>query len=138
MFWHKYSNILVEKWNCWVHSQKCYNLHALKLRCLIGIQTWKQFVLFQYIYVYSYIVGAAVYATVFRVLFSSSLVTSGLHWRLGLKWCFSQCEPLSYSAIIYLFYFDFQIFDEADLDDDSQLSFAEFEHVISKAPDFVK
>lgn len=37
-----------------------------------------------------------------------------------------------------LFYFDFQIFDEADLDDDSQLSFAEFEHVISKAPDFVK
>lgn len=32
----------------------------------------------------------------------------------------------------------FQIFDEADLDDDSQLSFAEFEHVISKAPDFVK
>ena len=32
----------------------------------------------------------------------------------------------------------FQIFDEADLDDDNQLSFAEFEHVISKAPDFVK
>ena len=32
----------------------------------------------------------------------------------------------------------YQIFDEADLDDDSQLSFAEFEHVISKAPDFVK
>ncbi|CAH3176068.1 unnamed protein product [Porites lobata] len=31
-----------------------------------------------------------------------------------------------------------KIFDEADLDDDSQLSFAEFEHVISKAPDFVK
>ena len=26
---------------------------------------------------------------------------------------------------------------EADLDDDNQLSFAEFEHVISKAPDFV-
>lgn len=29
------------------------------------------------------------------------------------------------------------IFDEADLDDDESLSFAEFEHVISKAPDFV-
>ncbi|XP_074640626.1 calcium and integrin-binding family member 2-like [Tubulanus polymorphus] len=29
------------------------------------------------------------------------------------------------------------IFDEADLDEDSMLSFAEFEHVISKAPDFV-
>ena len=27
---------------------------------------------------------------------------------------------------------------EADLDDDAVLSFAEFEHVISKAPDFVK
>ena len=26
---------------------------------------------------------------------------------------------------------------EADLDDDNQLSFAEFEHVISKAPDFL-
>lgn len=32
----------------------------------------------------------------------------------------------------------FQIFAEADLDDDNMLSFAEFEHVISKAPDFVK
>jgi calcium and integrin-binding protein 1 len=31
-----------------------------------------------------------------------------------------------------------QIFEEADLDDDDSLSFAEFEHVISKAPDFVK
>ncbi|XP_033113689.1 calcium and integrin-binding protein 1-like [Anneissia japonica] len=30
------------------------------------------------------------------------------------------------------------IFEEADLDDDDHLSFAEFEHVISKAPDFVK
>ncbi|XP_002731705.1 calcium and integrin-binding family member 2-like [Saccoglossus kowalevskii] len=29
------------------------------------------------------------------------------------------------------------IFEEADLDDDESLSFAEFEHVISKAPDFV-
>jgi len=29
------------------------------------------------------------------------------------------------------------IFDEADLDDDDTLSFAEFEHVISKAPDFI-
>lgn len=29
------------------------------------------------------------------------------------------------------------VFDEADLDDDRKLSFAEFEHVISKAPDFV-
>ena len=29
------------------------------------------------------------------------------------------------------------IFEEADLDDDDALSFAEFEHVISKAPDFV-
>ncbi|KAL5017467.1 hypothetical protein ScPMuIL_007056 [Solemya velum] len=29
------------------------------------------------------------------------------------------------------------IFEEADLDDDDSLSFAEFEHVISKAPDFV-
>jgi len=32
----------------------------------------------------------------------------------------------------------FQIFQEADLDDDKMLSYAEFEHVISKAPDFVK
>jgi hypothetical protein len=32
----------------------------------------------------------------------------------------------------------FQIFIEADLDEDNQLSFAEFEHVISKAPDFVE
>lgn len=31
-----------------------------------------------------------------------------------------------------------QIFIEADLDEDNQLSFAEFEHVISKAPDFVE
>lgn len=31
-----------------------------------------------------------------------------------------------------------KIFEEADLDEDNQLSFAEFEHVISKAPDFVK
>lgn len=30
-----------------------------------------------------------------------------------------------------------KIFIEADLDEDNQLSFAEFEHVISKAPDFV-
>jgi len=29
------------------------------------------------------------------------------------------------------------IMEEADLDDDKTLSFAEFEHVISKAPDFV-
>ncbi|XP_077991138.1 calcium and integrin-binding family member 2-like [Glandiceps talaboti] len=29
------------------------------------------------------------------------------------------------------------IFEEADLDDDDSLSFAEFEHVISKAPDFM-
>ena len=29
------------------------------------------------------------------------------------------------------------IYQEADLDDDDTLSFAEFEHVISKAPDFV-
>ena len=36
------------------------------------------------------------------------------------------------------FYFAFQIFIEADLDEDNQLSFAEFEHVISKAPDFVE
>jgi len=27
---------------------------------------------------------------------------------------------------------------EADLDDDQQLSYAEFEHVISKSPDFMK
>lgn len=27
---------------------------------------------------------------------------------------------------------------EADLDDDGQLSYAEFEHVISKSPDFLK
>lgn len=30
------------------------------------------------------------------------------------------------------------ILDEADLDDDGALSFAEFEHVISKAPDFTR
>ncbi|KAI8499178.1 PREDICTED: calcium and integrin-binding protein 1-like [Branchiostoma belcheri] len=29
------------------------------------------------------------------------------------------------------------LFEEADLDEDDQLSFAEFEHVISKAPDFI-
>ena len=32
----------------------------------------------------------------------------------------------------------FQIYNEADLDNDQSLSFAEFEHVITKAPDFVK
>ena len=37
----------------------------------------------------------------------------------------------------YIFSF-YQIFIEADLDEDNQLSFAEFEHVISKAPDFVE
>ena len=31
-----------------------------------------------------------------------------------------------------------QILEEADLDDDDSLSFAEFEHVISTAPDFIK
>ena len=31
-----------------------------------------------------------------------------------------------------------QILQESDLDDDNALSFAEFEHVISKAPDFIK
>ena len=31
-----------------------------------------------------------------------------------------------------------QILEEADLDDDEALSFAEFEHVISKAPDFTR
>lgn len=30
------------------------------------------------------------------------------------------------------------ILDEADLDDDGALSFAEFEHVIDKSPDFTK
>ena len=47
--------------------------------------------------------------------------------------------PVQKVERITILHFDsFQIFDEADLDDDSQLSFAEFEHVISKAPDFVK
>ena len=32
----------------------------------------------------------------------------------------------------------FQIYKEADLDNDQSLSFAEFEHVITKAPDFIK
>jgi len=32
----------------------------------------------------------------------------------------------------------FQIMLEADLDDDQQLSYAEFEHVISKSPDFLQ
>ncbi len=35
-------------------------------------------------------------------------------------------------------FFVFQILEESDLDDDDALSFAEFEHVISKAPDFMK
>lgn len=30
------------------------------------------------------------------------------------------------------------ILDEADLDDDGALSFAEFEHVITKSPDFTR
>ena len=30
------------------------------------------------------------------------------------------------------------ILDEADLDDDGALSFAEFEHVVSKSPDFTE
>lgn len=30
------------------------------------------------------------------------------------------------------------ILDEADLDDDGALSFAEFEHVINKSPDFTR
>ena len=46
---------------------------------------------------------------------------------------FTVCMSLINIVFVYL-----KIFDEADLDDDSQLSFAEFEHVISKAPDFVK
>ena len=50
---------------------------------------------------------------------------------VNIRHCFIQQELIWVSLI-------FQIFDEADLDDDSQLSFAEFEHVISKAPDFVK
>lgn len=35
-------------------------------------------------------------------------------------------------------YWCHQILEEADLDDDEGLSFAEFDHVISKAPDFVR
>lgn len=30
------------------------------------------------------------------------------------------------------------ILDEADLDDDGALSFAEFEHIVDKSPDFAK
>lgn len=29
------------------------------------------------------------------------------------------------------------IFEESDIDDDDKLSYAEFEHILSKAPDFV-
>lgn len=31
-----------------------------------------------------------------------------------------------------------QVFEEADLDEDNKLSFTEFEHVISRAPDFLR
>ena len=43
-----------------------------------------------------------------------------------------------YLTVIEIFIIFSQIFIEADLDEDNQLSFAEFEHVISKAPDFVE
>ena len=32
----------------------------------------------------------------------------------------------------------FQIIEEADLDSDSQISYAEFEHVVSRSPDFIR
>lgn len=34
--------------------------------------------------------------------------------------------------------YDWQVLEEADLDDDGMLSYIEFEHVISRAPDFLK
>ena len=43
-----------------------------------------------------------------------------------------------YVRVLRIYWILFQIFSEADLDEDDTLSFAEFEHVISKAPDFMK
>ena len=34
--------------------------------------------------------------------------------------------------------FTYQVIEEADLDDDNMLSYIEFEHVISRSPDFLK
>ena len=39
-------------------------------------------------------------------------------------WCLTNCV--------------LQVLEEADLDDDGSLSFTEFEHVISRAPDFLR
>ncbi|KAK2146174.1 hypothetical protein LSH36_626g00007 [Paralvinella palmiformis] len=55
---------------------------------------------------------------------------------------FSEGAPRSvkanYAFRIYgKIFFLCMVFEEADLDDDSKLSFSEFEHVISKAPDFL-
>ena len=36
------------------------------------------------------------------------------------------------------FHDEYQVLEEADLDDDGMLSYVEFEHVISRAPDFLK
>lgn len=36
-----------------------------------------------------------------------------------------------------LFYLCVQVLEEADVDDDGKLSFGEFEHVITRAPDFL-
>lgn len=78
-------------------------------------------------------VTVAVFASVWSVI--SPLITLGeVETEIG-EWCLRHYfiqQAFICSCLI------FQIFDEADLDDDSQLSFAEFEHVISKAPDFVK
>ena len=43
---------------------------------------------------------------------------------------------LCFYCAIVLYYF--QILEEADLDKDDKLSFSEFEHVVSKAPEFMK
>lgn len=38
---------------------------------------------------------------------------------------------------LFIFFFLIQIIDEADLDNDDGLSFAEFEHKMTKNPEFV-
>ena len=40
--------------------------------------------------------------------------------------------------MLFFPYNNCQVLEEADLDDDGMLSYIEFEHVISRAPDFLK
>ena len=47
-------------------------------------------------------------------------------------------DVFQYSVRFMTLTFTLQILDEADLDDDGKLSYTEFEHVIERAPDFLR